>query len=93
MESALNLKYKDRYTVAAMVEPQNATDRSLTWSSSDESVVKVDPSGQLLAVGRGTATLTCSSSDGGATGTCQVTVGYTFGQWLIKILLFGWIWY
>ena len=37
--------------------------------------------------------ITCVSGDGFVTKEIPVTVSYTAGQWLIKILLFGWIWY
>ena len=66
---------------------------SVTWKSSNDAVVKVDPeSGSLFAAGRGTATVTATTDDG-RTASCTVTVRYTFWQWLIRILLFGWIWY
>ena len=66
---------------------------TVTWKSSNDAVVKVDPaSGSLYAAGRGTATVTAATEDG-RTASCTVTVRYTFWQWLIRILLFGWIWY
>lgn len=45
---------------------------------------------------KGTATITCTVTDSNGntvTDTCNVTVKYNFGQWLIVIILFGWIWY
>ena len=66
---------------------------TVTWKSSNDAVVIVDPaSGSLYAAGRGTATVTAATEDG-RTASCTVTVRYTFWQWLIRILLFGWIWY
>ena len=66
---------------------------AVTWKSSNDAVVKVDPeNGSLYAVGRGTATVTATTEDG-RTASCTVTVQYTWWQWLIRILLFGWIWY
>ncbi len=44
----------------------------------------------------GTATITCTVTDSNGNtvqDTCKVTVKYSFGQWLIVILLFGWIWH
>ena len=73
-------------------EPLTAND-AVTWKSSNDAVVKVDPeNGSLYAVGRGTATVTATTEDG-RTASCTVTVQYTWWQWLIRILLFGWIWY
>ena len=66
---------------------------SVTWKSSNDSVVKVDPeNGSLYAVDRGTAIVTATTEDG-RTASCTVTVQYTWWQWLIRIFLFGWIWY
>jgi uncharacterized protein YjdB len=55
--------------------------------------VAVFENGKIRAVGRGTAVITCTTQDGFAKDSCTVNVGYSFGQWIIKILLFGWIWY
>ena len=66
---------------------------NVTWTSSNEKVVKVDTNGHLKTVRRGTATITARSVQGGKTATCTVTVKYLWWQWLIKIFLFGFIWY
>lgn len=59
----------------AVVTPSNATVKSVTWSSSNTKVAKVDKNGRLTAVGTGTATITCTAKDGsGKKATCQVTV-------------------
>ena len=68
-------------------------DDAVIWTSSNDDVVKVDPAdGSLYAAGRGTATVTATAEDG-RTASCTVTVQYVWWQWLIRILLFGWIWY
>lgn len=59
--------------LTAVVKPDNATDKSITWSSSDENVAKVDQSGNVTAVNRGTATITSETSNG-KTAACTVTV-------------------
>lgn len=91
--AALTLRYRDRSVLTAAVEPGDAYDTAVVWSSSDESVVTVDQTGALAAVGRGTAVVTCASADGFASASCAVTVRYAVWQWLIVILLFGWLWY
>ena len=73
-------------------EPLTAND-AVTWQSDKDTVVKIDPaSDNLTATGTGTATVTATANDG-RTASCTVTVKYTFWQWLIRIFLFGWIWY
>ena len=65
----------DNGTLTAEVEPENATDDSVTWSS-DNAAVEIDAeSGAYEAVGAGTATITATANDGsGVTATVQITV-------------------
>ena len=60
-------------TLTATVEPDNATNQNVTWSSSDPSVATV-ANGVVTAVGAGTATITVTTEDGDFTDTCEVTV-------------------
>ena len=59
--------------VGVTYNPSDASDKVLTWKSSNEKVATVSE-GTIKAVGRGTATLTATSRDGGKTATCKVTV-------------------
>ena len=61
-------------SLVATVSPGNATNKSVTWSVDDDSVVNVDQNGLVIAVSPGTATVTVTTVDGGFTATCQVTV-------------------
>ena len=61
-------------TLEAAVAPEDASDKTVTWSSSDESVAKVDAAGKVTGVAEGEATITVTSADGGKTATCKVTV-------------------
>lgn len=61
-------------TLIATVSPSNATDRRVTWTSSDEKVVKVDSDGTVTAMGEGTATVTVETVDGGFSKTCTFEV-------------------
>lgn len=63
-----------QFNLAAKALPENATNKIITWSSSDESVVTVDTWGSITAVALGTATITAATVDGNKTATCQVTV-------------------
>ena len=59
-------------TLVATVTPDNATDKTVTWSSSNTSVATVDATGKVTAVAVGTATITAVAGD--KTATCEVTV-------------------
>ncbi len=72
-DSKLNLDIGDSKTLIATVVPSNATERSVTWSSSDDTIVSV-ADGVIKAVGSGTATITVTTADGGFTATCVVSV-------------------
>ena len=62
-------------TINATVTPDNATNASVNWSSSDESVATVDSSGKVTAVAAGSATITATSeSDGDVSADYALTV-------------------
>ena len=60
--------------LTATVAPANATNKSVTWSSSDEAIATVDSEGKVTANAAGTATITVTTKDGGKTAKCTVTV-------------------
>ena len=60
--------------LAATVEPADATDTSVSWSSDNESVAAVGDSGLVTGVAEGTAAVTVTTNDGGFTAECAVTV-------------------
>ena len=91
--TALSLQYKGTGKLTVTFNPANATNKKVTWRSDNEKVATVDANGNVTAKGTGTATITATSEDGGHKASCSVTVAYVWWQWLIKILLFGWIWY
>jgi uncharacterized protein YjdB len=69
-----NLSVGDTDTLTATVLPDNATSQGVTWTSSDNSVVKVDSKGDITAIGTGTATIIVTTADGSNVTTCNVTV-------------------
>jgi len=68
-KAEINAYVGDRVSVTATVEPSNATDPSVTWSSSGEKVVSVDQNGTVFCVGAGTATITATANDGSGVST------------------------
>lgn len=62
----------ESFRLTATVNPYNATDKTLSWSSSNESVATVDTDGTVTAIGAGSATITADA--GGKTATCEVSV-------------------
>lgn len=56
------------------IYPDSATNKTVTWKSSDKTVATVDESGLVTAVGNGTADITATTEDGNYTATCKVTV-------------------
>ena len=71
-KTSLTLEIGESETLTATVLPSNATDKSVTWTSSAQSVATV-ANGTVTAVGSGTATITATTSNG-KTATCTVTV-------------------
>ncbi|MDE7421026.1 MAG: Ig-like domain-containing protein [Muribaculaceae bacterium] len=63
-------------TLTATVLPENATDRSLNWTSDNTGVATVDASGNITANGIGIATITATAADGsGVSASCIINVG------------------
>ncbi|MCQ3035192.1 MAG: bacterial Ig-like domain-containing protein [Bacilli bacterium] len=68
----MDLEENCEATLVATVNPTDAETTNITWTSSDESIVSVDSSGNLIANNAGTAVITASC--GGKEATCTVTV-------------------
>ena len=67
------LNVGEKQTLTATVLPADATNKNVTWVSSDTSVATVE-NGVVTAVGKGTATITVTTEDGGFPATCEITV-------------------
>lgn len=64
-------------TLTATVAPADATNKNVTWKSSDATVATVDDNGKVTGVAAGEATITVTTEEGGKTATCRVTVSAT----------------
>lgn len=71
--TTLSLSIGSSATLNATIEPSDASNSSVTWSSSDETVATVSD-GTVTAVAAGSATITVTAEDGDYTATCAVTV-------------------
>ena len=74
-QSSAILTEGESLTLIATVNPEDATDTSVTWSNSNPSVATVDGQGKVTALAPGTATITATATDGcGASASCKVEV-------------------
>ena len=64
----------ENFTLKANIIPVNATNTTVSWSSSDEAIAAVDQEGKVTAHEVGEATITATTEDGSKTATCLVTV-------------------
>ncbi len=68
------IKPGDSFVITPTVTPSDAADKSVTWSSNDSSIARVDSTGKVTALKAGTVTITATTNDGGYKATCTVTV-------------------
>ena len=74
-KDSTSLTVGDTETLTATVKPEDATNKAVTWTSSNSTVATVDQNGVVTAVARGTAVITAAAADGsGASASCTVTV-------------------
>ncbi len=78
----LNLGASER--LVATINPSNATNQTVTWSSSNSNVATVNTSGNVTAISAGTATITARTSNG-KTATCTVKVNVPVTEISLKI--------
>ena len=92
----IKLTYKKSEKIKPNITADEGAKYTVKYESSNPKVASVDKNGKVTALKKGTAKITCTVTDSNGntvSDTCTVTVKYNFGQWLIIILLFGWIWY
>ena len=90
------VKYKEPYKLIPKVEMKGDVDYTVTYTSLDNDVVTIDQNGNITTKDKGTATITVTVTDefgNEVKDTCQVEVKLKWWQWIIWILLWGWLWY
>ncbi|MBQ3689141.1 MAG: Ig domain-containing protein [Bacteroidales bacterium] len=74
-KTTLEITVGETVTLTATVTPETATDKTVTWSSADESIATVDAEGKVTAVAVGTVKITATANDGSnVKAECEVTV-------------------
>lgn len=94
----ISLNYKKSTTLKPTIKADDGAKYKVEYSTSNAKVATVDKNGKVTATkrGSGTATITCTVTDSNGNvvkDTCKVNVSLTWWQWIIIIVLFGWIWY
>jgi uncharacterized protein (TIGR02145 family) len=75
--TSISLEVDDTQTLNAIITPSDATNQSVTWTSSAPAIATVSSGGLVTAVASGTATITVITEDGNYTAKCTVTVTST----------------
>ncbi|MGI6173687.1 MAG: Ig-like domain-containing protein [Christensenellales bacterium] len=77
-EKKIALTLGEEHRLIPTVLPENASDKSVTWASSDAGIVSVDENGLLRANKYGTVTITCTTVSGKKKATCTVQCGAVY---------------
>ena len=94
--SDITVNYKDSAKITSQITLDGDVKYTTSFTSSDTSVATIDKDGRVTTLRKGTTTVTCTVTDeyGNTTkDTCTVTVKFQWWQWLIWILLLGFLWY
>lgn len=77
-EQTLAMNYKGQSeTLSVEILPANATNKSLTWRSSNSKVASISSNGIVKAVGEGSCNISCTAKDGsGCTSSCLVNISF-----------------
>ena len=75
----LTLVENESQKLEVTIDPDNATDATIVWESSDKAIATVE-NGVVTAVAMGTATITAKTEDGNISDTCTVTVWGSCGE-------------
>ena len=68
------LEEGESFTLKATITPDNASDKTVTWSSQNADIAEVDQNGKVTAKKAGQTTVTATTKDGAKTASCAITV-------------------
>ncbi len=72
--SVMSVMIGDTFSLNAVVTPSNASNKSVSWSSSNKEIVEVDRDGTITAKATGDAIVTVKTHDGDYTDSCNISV-------------------
>ncbi|MFH6602201.1 Ig-like domain-containing protein [Maribacter algicola] len=70
----LVLNVGENVDLTALIDPTNASNTGVSWSTSDPNIAAIDANGRVTAIAEGTVTITVTTDDGGFTATREITV-------------------
>lgn len=73
-KNSVHIAVGEEMQLTAKIKPEGSGD-TITYTSSDENIVKVDSNGKIIGVANGKAKITAKASSSGHTDTCEVVVG------------------
>ncbi len=73
-DSSIEIMANDQYLLVPAITPIDASNKNVTWESSNEAVATVDDSGVVTGVAGGTCIIICTTEERGLIASCQVTV-------------------
>ena len=76
-KTVLSLDVDKTATLRAMITPEQATEKAVTWISNNTNIATVDENGTVTAVSVGTVIITVTTADDSKTATCEVTVAHS----------------
>ncbi len=72
--TSLSLDLGASFSLVPIIYPDHATNKTVTWTSSNESVAKVAVNGLVTAISEGSATISATTNDGNKVATCDLSV-------------------
>ncbi len=85
LPDVMSVKLGETVTLTPVIKPSGATNKNVTWESSDTSIATVDKDGVVTGVKQGVAYITVTTEDGGFTATCRIDVLTEDGLYLWEL--------
>lgn len=89
IETQTTIKKGNTFVIKPVFTPENATNKKIRWTSSDESIATVDQNGRVTANLLGECFITAIAEDGGFEAQCKITVVEPNIEDLIRVKIYG----